>query len=288
MTRILALVDGSAYAESVCRHSAWIAARLGAAIDLLHLLPPRPSAGSGDYSSALKLGARTALLHDLAELDAQWARLATAQGHAILDDAQAVIEACGAVPVVQKLRQGDLVETIRDLEPDIRAIVVGKRGEGHAGAFDHLGSNLERILRSAGVPVFVASRAFQPIARVLIAFDASASAGRAVERMAASPVFSGLEAVLVHAGPDTPAIRQSLEAARGTLARAGINAAVEVVAGEPEVALERKIVAEGFDLLVMGAYGHSRIRTLIIGSTTTAMIRACRIPVLLYRWAGPR
>ena len=40
---------------------------------------------------------------------------------------------------------------------------------------------------------------------------------------------------------------------------------------------------EGFGLLVMGAYGHSRIRSLIIGSTTTAMVRAVKVPVLLYR-----
>lgn len=37
------------------------------------------------------------------------------------------------------------------------------------------------------------------------------------------------------------------------------------------------------DLLVMGAYGHSRIRNLIVGSTTTAMLRSCQIPVLLLR-----
>jgi nucleotide-binding universal stress UspA family protein len=40
---------------------------------------------------------------------------------------------------------------------------------------------------------------------------------------------------------------------------------------------------EGIDLLVMGAYGHSRIRNLIIGSTTTEMVRSCKIPVILYR-----
>jgi nucleotide-binding universal stress UspA family protein len=34
---------------------------------------------------------------------------------------------------------------------------------------------------------------------------------------------------------------------------------------------------------LMGAYGHSHIRNLIIGSTTTAMIRSCKIPVLLFR-----
>jgi nucleotide-binding universal stress UspA family protein len=277
MTRILALVDGSAYSASVCHHSAWIAKKLGAAVDLLHLLPDHGAAGTKDFSGALTLGARSQLLQELATLDAQRAKLAAAQGHAILDDAQALIEADGAGPVTQKLRQGDLVETIRSLEPDIRALVIGKRGQGSAG------SNLERILRSATVPVFVASRAFQPIDKVLIAFDASASAMRAVDRMAASPVFAGLEAVLVHAGTDTPALRAALEAARAKLAGGGIEASVQVVAGEPEVALERKIAAEGFGLLVMGAYGHSRIRSLIIGSTTTAMIRACKIPVLLYR-----
>ncbi|MCF3974828.1 universal stress protein, partial [Paracoccus salsus] len=39
----------------------------------------------------------------------------------------------------------------------------------------------------------------------------------------------------------------------------------------------------GFGLLVMGAYGHSRIRSLIIGSTTTAMVQSVKMPVLLYR-----
>jgi nucleotide-binding universal stress UspA family protein len=36
-------------------------------------------------------------------------------------------------------------------------------------------------------------------------------------------------------------------------------------------------------LLMMGAYGHSPIRTMIVGSTTTAMIRMVRAPVLLVR-----
>jgi len=42
-------------------------------------------------------------------------------------------------------------------------------------------------------------------------------------------------------------------------------------------------VVVAIDLLLMGAYGHSRIRNLIIGSTTTSMIRSCKIPVLLFR-----
>jgi nucleotide-binding universal stress UspA family protein len=33
----------------------------------------------------------------------------------------------------------------------------------------------------------------------------------------------------------------------------------------------------------MARLGHSHLRNLIIGYTTTAMIRSCKIPVLLFR-----
>ena len=282
-TKILALVDGSTYATSVCHAAAWIAGRLGGGVDLLHILPDAHAKGTGDLSGALTLGARTALMEELVTLDAQRAKLAAKQGHAILDDAAALLAGGGVTPVEQKLRHGDLIETLTALMPEVRALVIGKRGEGSAGAFDHLGSNLERIIRSATVPVFVAAREFRPIQKVLIAYDGSASADRAVERMAQSPVFEGLTAVLVYAGADTPAVRSQMNAAQSRLAAGGLQAFIAIEPGEPETALERKIAAEGFDLLVMGAYGHSRLRNLIIGSTTTAMIRACKVPVLLYR-----
>jgi nucleotide-binding universal stress UspA family protein len=43
------------------------------------------------------------------------------------------------------------------------------------------------------------------------------------------------------------------------------------------------IEREGIQLLVMGAYGHSPIRHLILGSTTTTMVRTCHVPVLMFR-----
>ena len=36
-------------------------------------------------------------------------------------------------------------------------------------------------------------------------------------------------------------------------------------------------------MLVMGAYGHSRIRHLLVGSTTTTMLRNAQLPVLILR-----
>ncbi len=67
------------------------------------------------------------------------------------------------------------------------------------------------------------------------------------------------------------------------LEAAGLTATARTIKGEPDEAVQQIVATEGFDPLVMGAYGHSRIRSLIIGSTTTAMVQAVNIPDLLYR-----
>ena len=281
--KILALVDGSVYSESVCHHTAWIAGRLNATVDVLHVLGRREGVAKQDLSGSLKLGARSALLEELAAADEQRARLAQAKGRAILEDAQKILQADGTGPVVPHLRKGDILEAVREAEPDLRAIVIGKRGEGADFATGHLGSNLERIVRASRVPVFVASRAFRSVSKVLVAYDGSPSAMKAVDRMSQSPVFNRLDITLLYVGNGSEAIRTKMDDAVAALGRAGLQATVRMVDGEPDEALQSIVAAEEFDLLVMGAYGHSRIRNLIIGSTTTAMVQAVKIPVLLYR-----
>ncbi len=283
MDKILTLLDGSAYSESVCHHTAWIAQKLNAGVEAMHVLGRREGTSSTDLSGALRLGARTALLEELSSLDAQRAKLAQAKGHAILEDAKAILEQDG-VPVVNlRLRKGDLLEAVRTVEDDIRAITIGKRGEGADFATGHLGSNLERIVRSSKVPVFVASREFKPITKVLVAYDGSTSAKVAIDRMSSSPVFQGLEICVLCIGQDSTRAQTAADDAVKTLRASNLAATARIASGEPENVLKKLVADEGFDLLVMGAYGHSRIRSLIIGSTTTAMIQTVKIPVILYR-----
>lgn len=283
MDKILTLLDGSAYSESVCHHTAWIAQKLSAGVVAMHVLGRESGASSKDLSGALRLGARTALLEELSALDQQRAKLAQARGHAILEDAKAIIEQDGIPDVSLRLRKGDLLDAVREIEGEMRAITIGKRGEGADFASGHLGSNLERILRSSKVPVFVASREFRPISKVLVAYDGSTSAKVAIKRMSASPVFTDLEVCVLSVGPDQARTQSVADEAVAELKAANIAAASRTASGEPEEVLGELMAGEGFDLLVMGAYGHSRIRSLIIGSTTTAMIQSVKVPVLLYR-----
>jgi nucleotide-binding universal stress UspA family protein len=280
--KIIALVDGSAYSESVCHHVSWIAGRTGAPVELFHILGRREG-NTGDLSGNLRLGARTKIMGELAELDAQRAKLAQAQGRAILDDAKEIIEGDGVSNVALRLRNGDMVETVTEQEEGASLIVIGKRGEAADFAKMHLGSNLERVARATKAPVFVANRAFEPIETVLLAYDGGVSAMKAVDYVARDPLFAGLACTLVTVGKPNDTVKRGLEDARATLSAGGHKAEVKVVDGAPETALGELVDAEGYDLLVMGAYGHSRIRSMIIGSTTTQMIRTCKVPVVLVK-----
>ena len=281
--KIIALVDGSIYSASVCEHAAWLAARTGAPVELLHVLGRRESAENADLSGSIRLGARTALLEELAALDEQRAKLVAHRGRAILEDARGILERAGVSEITTRLRHGDIVETVAEVEDEAAMILIGKRGEAADFAKGHLGSNLERIVRASHKPVVVAARAFEPIEKVLVAYDGGISAMKAVDQIARSPVFAGLSVHVVTVGTATPEVKKGLENARALLEAAGLTAETGVVSGQPDVALGKLVEEADFDMLVMGAYGHSRIRSLIIGSTTTAMIRSCKVPVVLMR-----
>ncbi|MBP0438712.1 universal stress protein [Tianweitania sediminis] len=284
MTRILALIDGSSYAGSVCDHVVWIAGRTAVSIDLLHVIGRRDlSSEPVDLSGNIGLGARTALLQELADLDAQKAKVAQKRGRLLLDDAKTRLEAAGVQQVETRLRNGDLLETVQDLQPQADMIVIGKRGEGSDFAREHLGSNLERVVRSTQMPVVIVSRAFKPIQRVMIAFDGEPTAFAAVERVSRSEILRGVELKLLMVGESTDANQNKLTAAASTLKAAGIESAVALLPGEAETVIPQVLEREGHDLLVMGAYRHSRLRSLFLGSTTREVIQTCRVPVVVFR-----
>jgi nucleotide-binding universal stress UspA family protein len=284
MIKLIAFVDASNYSRSVCNHAAWIATRVDGSVNLIHVLGRRDeSTAPVDFSGSIGLGARTALLEELAELDGKTARLKHQRGRAILDDAKDLLHDAGVKQVSTMLRNDGIVETVQDFEKDVDLIVIGKRGKSTESDEKHLGSNLERVVRSSHKPIMVASKSFNPIKRFLIAFDAGESALKAVRYLAKNPVFNDLECQMLSVAEPSSEAKQKLESAATALRDAGYAVETTIQAGQPEAVICEKIKSANIDLLLMGAYGHSRIRNLIIGSTTTEMIRSCHIPVLLFR-----
>ncbi|MGH6761602.1 MAG: universal stress protein [Phyllobacterium sp.] len=282
--KILGLIDGSTYAESVCDHAAWIAGKIDASVEILHVIGRRDlSTEPVNLSGNIGLGARTALLEELADLDAQKAKVAQKRARLLLDGAKERLLASGIQSVETKLRNGDLVETVLEFEADTDIIVIGKRGEGADFAKGHLGSNLERVVRSTHKAIVIASRAYKPVNKLLIAYDGGSMAMKTVDQVSRSPILAGLDCKLVMAGEDSPDNRKKLDDAAVILKAAGYAPEVALVQGAADKVITGIIEQEGYDLLAMGAYSHSRLRSLFIGSTTTEMIRSCKVPVVIFR-----
>jgi nucleotide-binding universal stress UspA family protein len=281
--RVLAAIDPSAYASGVAELAGWAAQRLGVELELMHAIDRSAEAEPRDLSGNLSLGTQEALLEELAVLDGNRARLAQTHGRALLEQLQGDLAKSSGVTASLRQRHGELVDTLLDLEPEVRLFVIGKRGEHADLAKGHLGSNLERVVRAVHRPVLVASKTVRAIARFLIAFDGSQTTRRCVEMVAASPLLRGTQCHLLMVGAEDAVRREQLDWAVTRLAEAGFVAQASTAEGPPEVAIAEHVENLAIDLLVMGAYGHSRIRTMILGSTTTQLLRTCRIPVLLIR-----
>lgn len=144
----------------------------------------------------------------------------------------------------------------------------------------------ERLLLVARVPMFVLRRPAETLnGKALIAWDASPPAARALR--AAMPVLAAMEEVLVVQAPDSiPENRTAFAGSGPVLARlaaAGIKASQATFAGGTNVCADLKSLAADFgaDLLVAGAYGHSRLGELVLGGTSRDLLRDKTTPSLL-------
>lgn len=283
MNLVMACIDGSPQAAAVCDCAAWASRKLDAPLTLLHVLDQHQYPAAGNLSGIIGLGSREYLLEELAALDEKRSKLALEEGRMMLDAArQRAITAGVAQPDVRQ-RHGDLVESLRELESDIRLLVIGKQGEDSGTDTALIGSHLESVIRTLHRPILVTPTGFTAPDSVMLAFDGSATTRKGVEMIASSPLFKGVPIHLVMVGADTGDSRALLESARDALVAAGFDVQIAIRAGEVEPTLHAYQAEHGIGLLVMGAYGHSRIRQFLVGSTTTNMLRTTTTPLLLLR-----
>lgn len=285
MNKVYACIDGQSNTNAAIDWAAWSARRLDVPLEFLHVLERHPErAAVSDYSGAIGLGAQDSLLHELSELDARRGRLAQEAGRHLLIAARERAGAAGVARLDGRLRHGELVDTVLEMEPDARLFVLGEHYHAARPSKIHLDHHVERVIRSVKRPVLVATgEGFSEPRRFVIAFDGSSTARKTIDTVAHSPMLAGLPVLVVMAGVDTSLTRRQLDEAQQTLVEAGFSAQTELMSGEPEQVLPALVKAQEADLLVMGAYGHSRIRQLIVGSTTTTLLRLSDVPVLILR-----
>ncbi len=287
MKNILLCTDGSTYAENIYKYAAWIAKKLDGKINVLCVTDIRTqrAISTGNLSGSIGLGASDELLQKLVDLEHEKAKLNHKKAKLILQTASKMLKAQGVEEVKLSSKIGFLVDCFHEFESNADLIILGKRGENADFASTHLGTNLERIVRSSHKPCFVIPREFKPIDKVLIAYDGSATGQKILQFLTEIPLVKDLELHILTVAKNGPenASQEKLNQAVSQLQNAGFNPQFSLLQGESEKVISNYITENNINLLIMGAYGHSRIRHLIIGSTTIQLLRSTRIPVLLFR-----
>jgi len=147
----------------------------------------------------------------------------------------------------------------------------------------------EQVALASGHPVLVVPYAgrFENVGRrVVVGWSATREAARAVNDAMPLLMAADVVNVLTIDAHEAPRGHGALPGADISLhlARHGVKATIEqTVSGDLSVGdtLLSRAADLGADLLVMGAYGHSRLRELLLGGATRTLLRSMTLPVLM-------
>lgn len=284
MARLLVCIDGSVYADNLCTNAAWVAKHINAEIDLLHVLRRTSDyQAPTDHTGLIGLDARSDLLEELTRVDEERGRLDQEKGKIILEHGAKVLKEAGIETVNLIHRRGSLVETIQEFEDSVEMIFMGKRGEHADMESVFLGSNLEKVARAIHKPLFIAASVIRPIQRFLIAYDGKDSVRKAIDYITSQPLLEkGLECHLLVVERAKGDIETS--EAEKKLQQAGFKTILKTEQNHHvDQVISSYVVENQIDLLITGAYSHSRMHSLLLGSTTASLMKACKVPLLLFR-----
>lgn len=282
--KVLACVDHSHFTDHVADYAIWAARRMDAPLKFLHVIAPHHEIGSGDdHSGAIGINSRETLLHKLSEEDAAQAKAAHEKGRVALNRLRERALAAGVASPDMKQRHGDFEETLVAQEPEVDLFVWGRRGETSEVTGRKLGRNVERVVRALHKPILSVTEGFTEPSRVLFAYDGSTLAHNGIEWLAGSPLLRGLPIYLLISGKKSHVDMKQIEWAKTTLEAAGFEVTFLLIPGDPQTVVAQTIQEQNIDLLIMGAYGHSPLRSRLFGCKTNDLLRSARIPTLLLR-----
>jgi nucleotide-binding universal stress UspA family protein len=236
-----------------------------------------------DHSGTIGIDAQEQLLNKLSQEDEARTRAARERGRVFLNTLRERAGNAGVKEVDMRQRYGELVETLHEQEEGVQLIVLGRRGESAEVTQRDLGRNVERVVRALRKPILTVTEGFREPSRVMFAFDGGVITRRGVEVIASGKLFQGLPILLLMSGKVSADGSKKLKWAEEKLTAAGFEVNTRLVPGDAEAVIARTVKEESIDLLIMGAFSHSPLRSLLFGSKTADLLRSASIPTLLLR-----
>ncbi|MCX7886228.1 MAG: universal stress protein [Verrucomicrobiae bacterium] len=277
--RLLLCTDGSAAAAVATDYALWLATKFSARLRALFVTDIRLLEGPwlADLAGAIGAQPYAALLPRLQQIQRE-------RANSIFSELQEKCRQNGIQCEVAH-ETGSLVPIVRRYEHGADLVLLGQRGEHAAWGHGMLGSGVERVLRACVKPALVTPDSFRPVERILIAYDGSRGARRALDDGLELTKRLGTQTTILTAcqlATEETAADALREAEAIAQARA-VNVQIQLAHGEADAMILHWAHRTRADLIVMGAYGHTRIRELILGSTTHQVLHKTTVPVLMVR-----
>jgi nucleotide-binding universal stress UspA family protein len=274
---ILVGLDNSEHARTARQYALWLGERLGATVIGLHVVDIVSIEGSFFHDISGSLGFEPYL-----DFSSKMREVLHERGKDLLAEF-ADHAAQAGVRADTVMGMGVVANEIAEHARTADLVVIGHRGINEKFSTGLLGSTAESVTRKCPKPVFVSTKEFRPITRPLLAYDGSQRAAAAMHAAAEFCVSLSLPLTVVTVCKEAEAGERIVDDARKYSQSYNLNCACQLQLGHPTEQIIRSIEEGGFDLLFIGAYGHSRIIEMVLGSTTEYVLRNSPCPVFLNR-----
>ncbi len=198
-----------------------------------------------------------------------------------------VLEKCASILSLEKLDfqtekiLGSPMDSICNRAQVADLIVMGKRGEFARWDARSLGATVEAVSRKVRKPVLVAEKNFSPIKKILVAYDGSRHANQALLFVGHLAEAFQSQITILSVADDKEAGARCCQEAKDYLQSYDIQLALDTIPGHAEKEIIDYAAKAGVDLIAMGAFGHSRLREALLGSTTEHILRFAQNSILL-------
>ncbi len=275
--RLLVPTDGSDQSVKVVETAVALACSLSASIRFLHVIDVKllEAPFFKDLTALAGSGLAVPVVYpDLA-------RLLNQRGELALDMARKAAEKEG-VPCDTRLVTGVVGRCICEEAALCDLVVLGRTGENRKWVEGNLGSVTASVTRHASTPVMVTGDTvhFDDDAPMLVAFDASIPARKALKTAVSLVQQWKRHIIVLTVGR---ASRIVAEEAEGYVGDHGIQADFIQLQGDPAEQIVKTSRDYGVSVVVMGAFGHGRLRELMLGSTTFYVLEHVQTSLLLVR-----
>ena len=278
MNRVIACIDSSPCIEAVAEAAAWVAKQTQRELVLLQILDYYPASYHlGEISGVIGFESNAMLLKELAELEQKQSELALDYSNNLLKHISELIEKRYGLTSTKIQEKGDFLEQSFNILKENDVVIIGRVGERAVEKNKSIGSNVENFIRGANCTVITVGEHFEPPKRFIFAYEYSPTCQKMLQRIAQSDLLKTLQCHLLYVG-DHP---EMLTEPEKYLKDAGIEVVPVYRYGDVAQNILEYQAEHKIQLIVLGAFSHSKIHQFFLGSITTTIFRNANVPLLV-------